>query len=77
MTRKKFKNFMLFILCVFVISLIYTFMDNQTNYESGFTFGYSAGRNFRHFIEIFGSLGLMFLAYEAFKGKKLYSKPSN
>jgi hypothetical protein len=64
---------MLFILCVFIISLIYTLVDNQTNYESGYTFGYSAGKNFRHFIKIFGSLGLILLVYRDLKMKKLNS----
>jgi len=77
MTGKKLKKLILFVLCVFMFSLIYTFIDNHTNYESAWTFGYSAGRNFKHFIKVFGSLALILLAYRNFKTNRLKNNASH
>ena len=70
MTRNKTKNLILFILCVFILSLIYTIIDNHTNYNSAYTFGYSTGQNFRYILKIFGTLALIVFAFRGFKTRK-------
>lgn len=77
MTKKKFKNLMIFLLCMFIISVIYTVIDNHTNHSSAYTLGYSTGINFRHVIKLFGSLALILLAYRKFKTKEINNNTLN
>jgi len=70
MERNKLKKLVLFILCVFILALIYTFFDSHANYDSSYTLGWSMGRNTRHIIKIFATLTLILLAFRNFKARK-------
>ncbi len=62
----KFARFALLILAVFVISIVFTIIDDGL-YSSAFEAGKAAGQTMRHFLKISFTLGLIVLMYRLFK----------
>ncbi len=66
MKDSKFARFALLILAIFVISIVFTIIDNGS-YTSAFDAGKAAGQTMRHFLKIAFTLGLIVLMYRLFK----------
>ncbi|MEY1638440.1 hypothetical protein [Tenuifilum osseticum] len=66
MKGSKLVHFSLFILAIFVVSVIFTIIDNGT-YTSAFEAGKATGQTMRHFLKISFTLGLIVLMYRLFK----------
>jgi len=67
MKESKFARFALFIFIMFVISLVFTLIDNGCSYTSSFEAGKAVGQTMRHFLRIAGMLALIILMYRLFK----------
>lgn len=66
MKDSKFARFALLILAIFVISIVFTVIDNGS-YTSAFEAGKAVGQTMRHFLKIAFTLGLIVLMYRLFK----------
>jgi len=66
MKDSKLVRFSLFIIAIFVISVIFTIIDNSS-YTSAFEAGKATGETMRHFLKISFTLGLIVLMYRLFR----------
>ena len=66
MKDNKFARFALFIFVIFVISNIFTIIDNGS-FTSAFEAGKAVGQTMRHFLKIAFTLGLIAFMYRLFK----------
>jgi hypothetical protein len=67
MKENKLVRFALFILAIFVISLLFTLLDGGLSSSSSFEAGKAVGQTMKHFMRIAGILALIVLMFRLFK----------
>lgn len=55
------------VIAIFILSFLYSLIDNYPNYNSAFDFGKSTGEMFGHMLKILGMIVLMTLTFRCFK----------
>ena len=66
-TNSKISRLVSVVFALFILSFIYSLVDNYPNYNSAFDFGRSTGEMFGHLLKILGTIVLLALTVRSVK----------
>ncbi|RZT95737.1 hypothetical protein EV201_0362 [Ancylomarina subtilis] len=66
-TNSKISRLVSVVFALFILSFIYSLVDNYPNYNSAFDFGRSTGAMFGHLLKILGTIVLLALSVRSVK----------
>ncbi|MCZ4694604.1 hypothetical protein DWB61_06080 [Ancylomarina euxinus] len=66
-TNNRISRLVNVVFALFILSIIYSLIDNYPNYNSAFAFGRSTGEMFGRLLKILGTIVLLALTVRSFK----------